>query len=112
MVSVLREGDPIQIEPPIAWVGLAMAHKTEHEIASAFETEQNELMEAEKLALYNLKQAVAENPDDVVQWHQLGLQNEPSQAEDVYKQALALATSERAHAIFSDLGNLYRQQKQ
>ncbi|KAK1564986.1 hypothetical protein Q3G72_016269 [Acer saccharum] len=150
MGSVLREGDPVQIESPIAWAGLAMAHKTQHEIAAAFETEQNELMEVEERALYSLKQAVAENPDDAVQWHQLGLHSlcsrqfktsqkylkaavarfrecsyawsnlgislqlsdEPSQAEDVYKRALALATSEQAHAIFSNLGNLYRQQKQ
>ncbi|KAI9198044.1 hypothetical protein LWI28_009090 [Acer negundo] len=150
MASVLREGDPVQIEPPVAWAGLAMAHKTQHEIAAAFQTEQNELMEVEERALYSLKQAVAENPDDAVQWHQLGLHslcsqefktsqkylkaavarfrecsyawsnlgislqlsNEPSQAEDVYKRALALATSEQAHAIFSNLGNLYRQQKQ
>ncbi|KAI9175052.1 hypothetical protein LWI28_026661 [Acer negundo] len=150
MASILREGDPVQIEPPIAWAGLAVAHKTQHEIAAAFETEQNELMEVEERALYSLKQAVAENPDDAVQWHQLGLHSlcsqqfktsqkylkaavarfrecsyawsnlgislqlsdEPSQAEDVYKRALALATSEQAHAIFSNLGNLYRQQKQ
>lgn len=30
----------------------------------------------------------------------------------MYKRALALATTEQAHAIFSNLGNLYRQQKQ
>lgn len=42
----------------------------------------------------------------------LQLSEEPSQAENVYKRALALATSDQAHAIFSNLGNLYRQQKQ
>ncbi|KAH7549780.1 hypothetical protein JRO89_XS13G0081400 [Xanthoceras sorbifolium] len=150
MASILREGDPVQIEPPIAWAGLAMVHKAQHEIAAAFESEQTELMEVEECALYSLKQAVAENPDDAVQWHQLGLHSlcsrrfktaqkylkaavarfrecgyawsnlgislqlsdEPSGAEDVYKRALALATSEQAHATFSNLGNLYRQQKQ
>lgn len=34
-----------------------------------------------------------------------------SQAEEVYKRALSL-TSQQAHVIFSNLGNLYRQQKQ
>ncbi len=30
----------------------------------------------------------------------------------MYKRALALTLTEQAHAIFSNLGNLYRQQKQ
>lgn len=34
-----------------------------------------------------------------------------SQAEEVYKRALSL-TSQQAHVIYSNLGNLYRQQKQ
>ena len=42
----------------------------------------------------------------------LHLSEDPSQAECVYKRALSLATVEQAHAIFSNLGNLYRQQKQ
>lgn len=33
------------------------------------------------------------------------------QAEEVYKRALKLATAQQAHALFSNLGNLYRQQK-
>lgn len=56
MASILREGDSVPIESPIAWAGLAMVHKAQHEIASAFETEQNELMEVEEHALYSLKQ--------------------------------------------------------
>ncbi|XP_021908957.1 uncharacterized protein LOC110823008 isoform X2 [Carica papaya] len=143
MASILREGDTAPIEPPMAWGGLAMIHKVQHEIAAAFETEHNELMEMEERAANSLKQALAEDPDDAVQWHQLGLHSlcskqykaaqkylkaavarfkecsyawsnleEPSQAENVYKRALALATSDQAHAIFSNLGNLYRQQKQ
>lgn len=40
------------------------------------------------------------------------LSEEPLKAEDVYKQALACAASEQAHAILSNLGNFYRQQKQ
>ncbi|XP_044487566.1 probable UDP-N-acetylglucosamine--peptide N-acetylglucosaminyltransferase SPINDLY [Mangifera indica] len=151
MASILREADVVQIDPPIAWAGLATVHKAHHEIVAAFETEQNELMEMEGRAIYSLKQAVAEDPDDAVRWHQLGLHSlcsrqfktaqqyikaavarfkecsyawsnlgislqlsdeTSSQAEDVYKRALALATPDRAHAIFSNLGNLYRQQKQ
>ena len=42
----------------------------------------------------------------------LQLSDEPSQAGEVYKQALALATTQQAHAILSNLGNLYRQQRQ
>ncbi|KAJ7945770.1 Tetratricopeptide repeat (TPR)-containing protein [Quillaja saponaria] len=150
MASIIRDGDSSLVELPIAWAGLAMVHKAQHEIAASFETEQNELMEVEECAVYSLKQAIAEDPDDAVQWHQLGLHSlctrqfktsqrylkaavarnkecshawsnlgvslqlseESSQAEEVYKQALALATSEQAHAVFSNLGNLYRQQKQ
>lgn len=149
MASILREGDSGLIEPPIAWAGLAMVHKAQHEIAAGFEIEQNELVEAEERAIYSLKQTIAEDPDDAVQWHQLGLHSlctgqfktsqkylkvavahlkdcscawsnlgislqlsvESSYAEEVYKRALSLATAEQAHTIFSNLGNLYRQQK-
>lgn len=149
MASIIRDGDSALLEFPIAWAGLALVHKAQHEIAAAFETEQNVLLEVEDRAVYSLKQAVAEDPDDPVQWHQLGLHSlctrqfknsqkylkaavarfkdcsyawsnlgislqlseEPSQAEEVYKRALALATTEHAYTIFSNLGNLYRQQK-
>ncbi|KAF8378173.1 hypothetical protein HHK36_029510 [Tetracentron sinense] len=150
MASILREGDPAMTELRTAWAGLAMVHKAQHEIAAAFETEPKNLSEVEERALYTLKQAVEEDPDDAVQWHQLGLYNlctrqfktsqkylkaavarckeccyawsnlgislqlseDPSQAEEVYKRALSLAMPEQAHATFSNLGNLYRQQKQ
>lgn len=39
------------------------------------------------------------------------LSNDPSSAEKVFKHALSLATMQQAHAILSNLGNLYRQQK-
>lgn len=42
----------------------------------------------------------------------LQLSESSSQAEEVYKRALSLATAKQAHTIFSNLGNLYRQQKQ
>ncbi|XP_028781850.1 probable UDP-N-acetylglucosamine--peptide N-acetylglucosaminyltransferase SEC isoform X2 [Neltuma alba] len=150
MASIIRDGDSSLVELPIAWAGLAMVHKAHHEIAAAFETEQHDLMEVEERAVCILKQAIAEDPDDAVQWHQLGLHGlctrqfktsqrylkaavtrdknssyawsnlgislqlseEPSKAEEVYKQALSLATTQQAHAIISNLGNLYRQQKQ
>lgn len=41
----------------------------------------------------------------------LQLSEEPAHAEQVYKQALSLATPQQAHTIFSNLGNLYRQEK-
>lgn len=149
MASILREADPLLIDPPIAWAGLAMVHQAQHEIAAAFENEQEELMEVEEQAVCCLKQAVGEDPDDAVHWHQLGfhslrtqqfktsqkylkaavsrfrecscawsnlgislqLAEEPSQAEEVFKRALSLATSQQAHAIFSNMGNFYRQEK-
>ncbi|XP_019245031.1 PREDICTED: probable UDP-N-acetylglucosamine--peptide N-acetylglucosaminyltransferase SPINDLY isoform X2 [Nicotiana attenuata] len=150
MASILREGDSTSIESPIAWAGLAMVHRAQHEIVAGFEIEHNELMEVKEHAIYSLKQAIAEDPADAVQWHQLGLHSlcsqqfrtsqmylkaavarrkdcpyawsnlgislqlseESSPAEEVYKQALSLATSKQAHTIFSNLGNLYRQIKQ
>lgn len=149
MASILREGDSAIIEPHIAWTGLAMVHRAQHEIAASFEFGHKNLKEVEQLALYTLKQAIEENPDDGVQWHQLGLHSlctlqfkasqkflkaaiarrkecsyawsnlgvslqlteDPSQAEEVYKRALSFATPQQAHATFSNLGNLYRQQK-
>lgn len=150
MGSIIRDGDPVLIDLPVAWAGLAMVHKAQHEISASFETKQNELLEMEDRAVNSLKQAIAEDPDDAVQWHQLGLHSlctrqfkasqkylkaavarfkecscawsnlgislqlseEPSQAEEVYKRALALSQTEQAHSMFSNLGNLYRQQKQ
>ncbi|KAF3436713.1 hypothetical protein FNV43_RR19460 [Rhamnella rubrinervis] len=150
MASIIRDGDHGLVELPIAWAGVAMVHKAQHEIAAAFETEHNVLQEVEERAVYSLKQAIAEDPDDAVQWHQLGLHSlctrqfknsqkylkaavarfkecsyawsnlgislqlceEPAQAEEVYKRALSLATKEHVHAMYSNLGNLYRQQKQ
>nr|DAD40038.1 TPA_asm: hypothetical protein HUJ06_014361 [Nelumbo nucifera] len=75
MASILREGDSATIELWIAWAGLAMVHKAQHEIAATFRTGHNDLTEVEERALYTLKQAIEEDPDDVVQWHQLGLHN-------------------------------------
>ncbi|KQK11097.1 probable UDP-N-acetylglucosamine--peptide N-acetylglucosaminyltransferase SPINDLY isoform X2 [Brachypodium distachyon] len=73
MSTVVKEGDPVDV--PIAWAGLAMAHRAQHEIAAAYDVEQISLNEAEERTLYTLKQAIQEDPDDAVQWHQLGLYN-------------------------------------
>lgn len=148
MASILKE-DSSLIEPHIAWSGLATVHKTQHEIASVFEIEQNELIEVEERAICSLKQSIGEDPNDAIQWNQLGLHSlctqqfktsqkylkaavarlkenscawsnlgislqlsdETSQAEEVYKRALSLASVEQAHTIFCNLGNLYRQQR-
>ncbi|XP_052137902.1 probable UDP-N-acetylglucosamine--peptide N-acetylglucosaminyltransferase SPINDLY [Oryza glaberrima] len=75
MATVLKEGDPSAVDAPIAWAGLAMAHRAQHEIAAAYDTEQINLSDGEERALYTLKQAIQEDPDDAVQWHQLGLYN-------------------------------------
>nr|DAD24294.1 TPA_asm: hypothetical protein HUJ06_025758 [Nelumbo nucifera] len=75
MASILREGDSATIELRIAWAGLVMVHKAQHEIAATFGTGHNDLTKVEERALYTLKQAIEEDPDDVVQWHQLGLHN-------------------------------------
>jgi len=56
MASILKEGDPAIIDLPIAWAGLAMAQRAQHEIASAFETGEKDLEDAEDRALYTLKQ--------------------------------------------------------
>ncbi|CAK8566220.1 unnamed protein product [Lathyrus sativus] len=149
MASIIRDGDSSLVELPIAWAGLAMVHKAQHEISAAYESEQDGLKEMEERAVSSLKQAITEDPDDVVQWHQLGLHNlcarqfktsqkflkaavardkgcsyawsnlgvslqlseEQSQAEEVFKRALSLATTQEAHVILSNLGILYRHQK-
>ncbi|KAK2388981.1 hypothetical protein P8452_26801 [Trifolium repens] len=149
MVSIIRDGDSSLVELPIAWSGLAMVHKAQHEISAAYESEQHELAEIEERAVSSLKQGIAENPDDAVQWHQLGLHSlcarqfktsqkylkaavacdkrcsyawsnlgvsvqlsdEQSHAEEVYKRALSLATTQEAHTILSNMGILYRHQK-
>lgn len=58
MASILKEGpgESVGVELPIAWAGLAMVHKAQHEIAAGFKIEQNELMEVQERALYSLKQ--------------------------------------------------------
>ncbi|KAM0946615.1 putative protein O-GlcNAc transferase [Dioscorea sansibarensis] len=73
MCSILKEGDPAIIDLTTAWTGLAMAHRAQQEISAAYETGSKDLAETEERALYMLKQAIDEDPDDPVQWHQLGL---------------------------------------
>nr|DAD22662.1 TPA_asm: hypothetical protein HUJ06_024125 [Nelumbo nucifera] len=66
MVLILREGDSATIELRIAWAGLAMVHKAQYEIAATFETGHNDLTKVEERALYTLKQAIEEDPNDAV----------------------------------------------
>ena len=56
MASIIRDGDHGLVELPIAWAGVAMVHKAQHEIAAAFETEHNVLQEVKERAIYSLKQ--------------------------------------------------------
>lgn len=56
MASILKEGDPTIIDLPIAWTGLAMAQRAQHEIAAAFE--EKDLEEIEDRAFYTLKQVI------------------------------------------------------
>lgn len=146
MASILKEGDA---DLPVAWAGLAMAYKAQHEIAAAFYSEQTDLDEADELALCTLKRAIEVDGDDAVHWHQLGLYSlgsmqfntsikflkaaiarsrecsyawsnlgialqlsgDLSTAQLAYGRALTLATNQQAHAILSNLGNLYRRRK-
>lgn len=66
MASIIRDGDSVSVELPIAWAGLAMVHKAQHEIASAFEAEQNTLMEVEEHADYSLKQVITIVPSNII----------------------------------------------
>lgn len=58
MASIIRDGDSSLVELPVAWAGLAMVHKAQHEIAAGFETEQHELVEVEERAISILKQVI------------------------------------------------------
>lgn len=66
MASVLREGDSVVIEPPIAWAGLALVHKAQHEIAGVFEIDPKELLEVKERAMYSLKQVIILYPNSLV----------------------------------------------
>jgi len=68
MASIIREADPLLIDPPIAWAGLAMVHQAQHEIAAAFESEQEELMEVEEQAVCCLKQVYSDPLLYVASW--------------------------------------------
>ena len=61
MASIIRDGDSVLIDLPVAWAGLAMVHKAQHEISAAFESKQNELMDLEDRAVNSLKQVFLEH---------------------------------------------------
>lgn len=73
IVSVLRMGDTATIQPHIAWVGLAMVNRMQHEMISALEGDDTDLRETKVRAFHTLQQAVEQNPHDPIQWQQLGL---------------------------------------
>ncbi|KAG6543725.1 hypothetical protein Mapa_014909 [Marchantia paleacea] len=73
MASILREGDSTTAQPSLGWSGLAMVNRAQHESAAAFEEGGVNLKEAEDRALHTLEQAIDEDPQDAVQWHQMGL---------------------------------------
>ncbi|KAF5180145.1 tetratricopeptide repeat (TPR)-containing protein [Thalictrum thalictroides] len=99
-----------------------------HTLKQAIEEKPDDAMQWHQLGLYYLctlhfkasqkylKAAVARCKDCSYAWSNLGislqLSEEPSKAEEVYRRALSLATPPQAHTMFSNLGNLYRQQKQ
>jgi hypothetical protein len=58
MATVLKEGDPSAVDAPMAWAGLAMAHRAQHEIAAAYDAEHTNPSDAEERALYTLKQVI------------------------------------------------------
>jgi len=58
MASIIRDGDSSLVEIPIAWAGLAMVHKAQHEIVAAYESEQHGLREVEERAVCSLKQVI------------------------------------------------------
>lgn len=58
MASVIREGDSSLIEPRIAWSGLAMVHRVQHEIAAVFDIDAQELLEVKERAMCSLKQVI------------------------------------------------------
>ncbi|KAF3776482.1 putative UDP-N-acetylglucosamine--peptide N-acetylglucosaminyltransferase SPINDLY [Nymphaea thermarum] len=93
MASILREGDPAIIEPRIAWAGLAMVHRAQHEIAAGFGHIEMDLKEVEERSLHTLQQAISEDPDDAIHWHQLGLHSlctlQFQNAQDYLKAAVA-----------------------
>eukprot|EP01018_Ginkgo_biloba_P023107 Gb_38522 [translate_table: standard] len=58
MASILREGDPATVKPHLAWAGLAMVDRAQHETAAAFEEGETDLKEVEERALYTLQQEI------------------------------------------------------
>lgn len=56
MASIVREGDFTSIEPRLAWGGLAMVNRAQHETAAAFEGGGVDLRDVEERALHTLQQ--------------------------------------------------------
>lgn len=58
MASIIRDGDGSTIDLPVAWAGLSMVHKAQHEIAAGFRTHHGELNEVGEHATYSLNQVI------------------------------------------------------
>lgn len=56
MASIIRDGDSSSIEAPLAWTGLSLVHKIQHEITAAFANRKTDMMDVEERAVYSLKQ--------------------------------------------------------
>ncbi|EFJ32828.1 hypothetical protein SELMODRAFT_438952 [Selaginella moellendorffii] len=73
MASILREGDPGTFHPHLAWAGLAMVNRAQHESAASFDRGVMDSKDVEERAVHTLQQAIEEDPEDALKWHQLGL---------------------------------------
>lgn len=50
MASIIRDGDSSSIEVPLAWTGLALVHKIQHEINAAYANRHTDTMDLEEQA--------------------------------------------------------------
>lgn len=58
MASILREGDPATIQRQLAWAGLAMVNRAQHEQAASFEDKGVNVKEVEDRAIQTLQQVL------------------------------------------------------
>lgn len=56
MASILREGDLGTVQPHLAWAGLAMVNRAQHETAASYVGDCVDLKEAEERAIHSLQQ--------------------------------------------------------
>lgn len=56
MASIIRDGDSSNVEISLAWTGLAVVNKVQHEVTASYVNKQNDLMDVEEHATCSLKQ--------------------------------------------------------